>query len=83
MNLSGKPIHRTRLADILAWDEGQWDAATTGSATRRAKLDKLLRNAVIASGCSGNADLIAPLDNLARRRPELGKLVDWAVGQLA
>jgi len=76
-------LQEASLAELLSWDEGKWDEATTGSATRRAKLDTLLRNAAIASGNSGRADLVGPLRYLARKWPELAEVTDWAIARLS
>ena len=70
------------VAQILAWRREDWDAATRGSATRRATYEMFLRNAVIAAGNSGDASLRAGLLRLRRSRPELDALVGWALGRL-
>ena len=49
----GKPLDGAGLVEILAWTDDQWDAATRGSALRRAGYEALLRNAAIVAGNSG------------------------------
>jgi epoxyqueuosine reductase len=70
------------LEAVLRWSHDDWDAATRGSACRRATWEMFLRNAAIAAGNSGQASLIEPLEALRRRRPELGEIVEWAVARL-
>ncbi len=70
------------LGQMLAWSEGDWDAATAGSAVRRAGYEQLIRNAVIAAGNSGDPSLLAPLEEAAARHPAHGELVRWAIGRL-
>jgi epoxyqueuosine reductase QueG len=41
-----------------------------------------LRNAGIAAGNSCDPSLVEPLQDLARRRPELGEVVKWALARL-
>ncbi len=74
------PLGGASLAEILSWQREDWDAATRGSATRRADCDTLIRNAIIAAGNSGDAALVEPLRKLRRR--ELATLTDWAIGRL-
>jgi epoxyqueuosine reductase len=42
------PLGGATLADVQAWTSGDWDAATRGSAARRATHEMFLRNAAIA-----------------------------------
>lgn len=81
------PLGGASLADVLSWDVQAWDAATRGSACRRADLSMFLRNAVIAAGNSNPAGEHAPaLQNalalLAERRDDLRELIDWALRAL-
>jgi len=71
------------LAEILAWSEKDWDAATRGSAMRRASHGMFLRNASLAAGNSGDPALVEPLKALRRRRGELADEIDWAIARLA
>lgn len=75
----GPPLAGASLEEILAWDQDDWDAATRGSATRRASLDMILRNAAIAAGNRGDPSLAGKLQALAERRPELAEVVSWAL----
>ncbi|HUS47901.1 MAG TPA: tRNA epoxyqueuosine(34) reductase QueG [Phycisphaerae bacterium] len=70
------------LAEILAWTRQDWDAATRGSATRRATYEMFLRNACLAAGNSADASLRRPLTALRRRAPELSREIDWALARL-
>jgi epoxyqueuosine reductase len=70
------------LAAVVNWERDDWDAATRGSACRRATWEMVLRNVAIAAGNSGDASLGAPLESLRRRVPELGDVVAWALGRL-
>jgi len=70
------------IADVLAWSESDWDAATRGSAMRRATYDMFIRNAVLAAGNSGDCALIDPLSALQMRRADLAEEIAWAVGQI-
>ena len=75
----GPPLAGASLEEILAWDQDDWDAATRGSATRRASLEMILRNAAIAAGNRGDPSLAPKLQALAERRPELAEVVSWAL----
>ena len=48
------PLGGARIADILRWRQEDWDRATGGSATRRAKCEIFLRNAKIAARNAGD-----------------------------
>ena len=80
---AGPPLAGASLAEILAWDHAAWQAATRGSATRRAGLEMILRNAVIAAGNRGGPSLAPLLRELAERRPALGEVVSWALARIA
>ena len=81
------PLGGARLADVLDWSEADWDRATRGSATRRVRFERMVRNAVIASGHGGGDDdprrLADALRRLRRRRGDLGDEIDWALARLA
>ncbi len=47
------PLGGAGVADVLAWTWDDWDAATRGSACRRASYEMFLRNAAIAAANSG------------------------------
>jgi len=76
------PAAQSGLADILAWTEKDWDAATRGTALRRATHKMFMRNAILAAGCSRNADLLSSLRFLRTRRPEFAETIDWASSAL-
>ncbi len=48
-----KPIASADVLTILNWSQSDWDAATVGTATRRAKYAHLLRNAAMVAGQTG------------------------------
>jgi len=81
------PVAGATLAEVLAWNEADWDRATRGTAGRRASLDMFLRNAVIAAGNSAHAHeaprLAAALRKLLRRRPDLREVIEWAARRLS
>ena len=79
----GRPaIHQTPLAEILTYGYEDWDSGTSGSAMRRVGHGKLIENAVIAAGCSGDAKLKVPLRALSADRPGLSELIRWALNRL-
>lgn len=45
-----RPVAKVLPADVLRWNEADWDAMTRGSTTRRADFRMWLRNAAIAAG---------------------------------
>jgi len=71
-----------KIADVLAWDERDWDRATRGRGLRAIDYPTLLRNDVLAAAAAGSAALFAPLQALARRRAELAPLADWAAARI-
>jgi epoxyqueuosine reductase len=79
--------HTLPLAEVLRWEQGDWDAATRGLALRRVPWPMFLRNAAIAAGNSGDNALVAPLKELRlRAEGDLGFLrpvIDWAMSRLA
>jgi epoxyqueuosine reductase len=79
---SGRPLGGASLAEILAWTDDDWDAATRGRATRRASRAMLLRNAVIAAGNGGDRALAGPLRRLADAGDLPEGLVGWALRRL-
>ena len=78
--LSGRGGTALTLEQILQWRQSDWDAATRGSAMRRATWSMFLRNAVIAAGNSGDHSLLDPLSSFRGRDSEraLLELIDWA-----
>lgn len=48
LRASQPPLGGATLADVLAWTAEEWDAATRGSASRRATHEMFVRNAKIA-----------------------------------
>ncbi|MHC4294775.1 MAG: tRNA epoxyqueuosine(34) reductase QueG, partial [Planctomycetota bacterium] len=79
---TGGPVHGRKLADTLCCSETDWDAATCGSAVRRATYEMFMRNVILAAAASGDADLSEPLLQLQQRQPalsELSELIDWAL----
>jgi len=76
------PLGGATVADILAWQWEDWDAATRGSACRRASHEMFLRNAAIAAANSGDASLCEALVALRKRCPEMDELISWALERL-
>ena len=70
------------LADVLGWSADDWDAATQGSAMRRATHAMFLRNAVLAAGNSGDEGLIDALIALQAGRADLADEVAWALRRI-
>ena len=83
LELRGKsPLGGAGIAEVLAWTWDDWDAATRGSACRRASYEMFLRNAVIAAANSGDGSLCEVLVALRDRRTEMGELISWALERL-
>ncbi|HUU21998.1 MAG TPA: tRNA epoxyqueuosine(34) reductase QueG [Phycisphaerae bacterium] len=77
------PLGGAGLAEVLTWDREGWDAATRGTAARRATHETLLRNAVMAAGNSGDRSLIPLLRRCGRERANLTEPVAFALRALA
>ena len=82
LSATAPSLMKISLARILAWTEADWDAATQGTAVRRATYPMLLRNAAIAAGNVGTPEHIELLRDLAGRCPEFGDIVAWSVAQI-
>lgn len=76
------PAMSLDLGEVLRWDRQQWDAATAGTALRRASWEVLVRNAVVAAANSGRRDLAERLQEVKLCHPALSELVDWAIGRM-
>jgi epoxyqueuosine reductase len=71
------------LAWLLALDEDAWRASTRRSALRRTKYRGLLRNAIVASGASGDASLRPALERHAASEDALlAEHARWALAHL-
>lgn len=74
---------RPTLAWLLDLDEGAWRLATRGTALRRAKFRGLLRNALVASGNSGDRSLLPALVRHAASDDALvAEHARWAIQRL-
>ncbi|MBS3821940.1 MAG: tRNA epoxyqueuosine(34) reductase QueG [Planctomycetes bacterium] len=71
-----------QLADLLAWSEKDFNAATRGSPVRRAGYDALMLHAVVAAGNARRTDLRGRLEALGRDRPALAEAVAWALARI-
>ncbi len=77
-------LAQTSAGEILEWTQGRWDAATRGSAARRARYEMLLRNAAIAAGNAADPSAAGSLKRLASGGPALAaEAAGWALARLA
>jgi epoxyqueuosine reductase len=72
-----------RLADLLVLDDASFRTVFAGSPIKRIGRDRMVRNAAIAAGNSGDATLVAPLEHL---RADMSDIVRdaalWALAEL-
>ena len=71
------------LSEMLDWTEDQWLSACRDTAGQRSGPERLVSNAIIAAGNSGDASLAPALQRLKGRCPQWVELADWAVERLA
>jgi epoxyqueuosine reductase len=72
------------LADLLALDDPSFRAVFSGSPIKRIGRNRMVRNAAIAAGNSGRADLIPVLQRLVEDEdPVVAEAASWALGRLA
>ncbi len=79
-----RPIAEVDPATILGWSQADWDAATRGSATRRASYEMFLRNAAVAVGRGeASAEVVEQLRRLAEHPAPIVRHASlWALGRL-
>ena len=71
------------LADLLALDDTGFRRVFSGSPIKRIGRNRMVRNAAIAAGNSGRAELIAPLRRLCGDPdPVVAEAARWAIDQL-
>ncbi len=72
------------LADLLALDDRAFRAVFTGSPIKRIGRDRMVRNAAIAAGNSGNMRLKPQLEVLMNDASDVVReAAEWALGELA
>ena len=72
------------LADLLALDDASFRQVFSGSPIKRSGRDRMVRNALIAAGNSGDAALIAPAQALLDDDDDAVRdAAGWALEQLA
>ncbi|ASK88523.1 tRNA epoxyqueuosine(34) reductase QueG [Sphingorhabdus sp. SMR4y] len=72
------------LADILALDDADFRQVFSGSPIKRTGRNRMVRNALIAAGNSGDANLIAPARALLDDADEvIREAAGWALDQIA
>jgi epoxyqueuosine reductase len=72
------------LADLLALDDAAFRARFAGTPVKRTGRDRVVRNALIAAGNSGDAGLIPAVERLiADASPLVRAMAVWALRQLA
>ena len=71
------------LVDLLALDDGAFRAVFAGSPIKRIGRNRMVRNAAIAAGNSGDQSLIAALSRLvADKDPVVAEAATWAIAEL-
>ena len=71
------------LADVLALDDAAFRQVFAGSPIKRIGRDRMVRNACIAAGNSGNAGLVAVLERLTGDESEVvAEAAAWALAEL-
>lgn len=71
------------LADLLALDDASFRTVFAGSPIKRIGRNRLVRNAAIAAGNSGNPRLVPPLQTLTNDAdPVVGEAANWALSRL-
>ncbi len=71
------------LADLLALDDAAFRTVFAGSPIKRIGRNRMVRNACIAAGNSGRAELIPALERLVQDEdPVVAEAASWAVGRL-
>jgi epoxyqueuosine reductase len=71
------------LADLLALDDAGFRKVFAGSPIKRIGRGRMVRNAAIAAGNSGRAELAPVLERLAEDRdPVVAEAAEWALGRL-
>jgi epoxyqueuosine reductase len=72
------------LADLLALDDAGFRQVFAGTSIKRIGRNRMVRNAAIAAGNSGNPELIAPLRELENDLdPVVAEAANWALNQLS
>jgi epoxyqueuosine reductase len=72
-----------RLADLLALDDATFREVFSGSPIKRIGRGRMVRNAAVAAGNSGDASLIPALEPLANDDdPVVADAARWALGRL-
>jgi epoxyqueuosine reductase len=72
-----------KLADLLALDDAAFRAVFAGSPIKRIGRNRMVRNAAIAAGNSGRAELLVPLRKLVDDPdPVVAEAAQWAVARL-
>jgi epoxyqueuosine reductase len=73
-----------RLAELLALDDARFRARFAGTPVRRTGRDRVVRNALIAAGNSGDAALVPAVERLiADASPLVRAMAAWALKALA
>jgi epoxyqueuosine reductase len=71
------------LADLLALDDPAFRAIFSGSPIKRIGRNRMVRNAAIAAGNSGKAELVPVLERLVDDEdPVVAEAAEWALGRL-
>uniref|UniRef100_UPI00356B5CDD tRNA epoxyqueuosine(34) reductase QueG n=1 Tax=Sphingomonas sp. TaxID=28214 RepID=UPI00356B5CDD len=71
------------LADLLALDDAAFRAVFSGSPIKRIGRNRMVRNALIAAGNSGDGALVAPVSALlADADPVVAEAAAWALARL-
>jgi epoxyqueuosine reductase len=72
------------LADLLALDDAAFRARFAGTPVKRTGRDRVVRNALIAAGNSGDASLLPAVERLlGDASPLVRAMAVWALGRLA
>ena len=71
------------IADLLALDDAAFRAVFSGSPIKRIGRNRMVRNAAIAAGNSGRAELLPALARLTNDEdPVVAEAVQWAISRL-